>query len=407
MNNAIPVQEGLLFADRYTLVRPLGEGGFSVVWLATDSITQLDVVIKIWAPGQGMDQNGLNDFCNELAIVHNLNHTNLLKPQHVDSWHSMPYLTMMYCSNGSCVNRIGKMTDDELLHFLRDVSAGLAYLHRHGIIHQDIKPDNILIDDNGQYLITDFGISSRARNTLRKSMVVQDEHLKSTGTIDYMGPERFSEQPEPVMASDIWALGATVFELIEGILPYPPRLGGMMQKNGAEIPKINQPVSSDIKKLVHDMLHANPDKRPTAEEIYQRVSNPSANPNPSKKKWYIAAAAALAIGLTVIGVHYINLPSPYNEETLNRNFERHLAAADIDHINRLQDAYTSYSELVKQNGKENVYMQRREIIVKSNELYAAAQERYYKAPQSSPEEKVYQLKMDSIEHILNSLKTPK
>ncbi len=173
-----------------------------------------------------------------------------------------------------------------------------------------------------------------------------------------------------------------------------------MQRNGADIPKINQPVSSDLKKLVHDMLLANPNKRPTAEEIFKRVSNPGPVPNPNKKKWYISVTAvALVVGLAIVGAFYFT----NDEDTLIRDFEQHLVAADIDHISRLQDAYTSYYELVKQKGKEKVSIQRKEIIVKSNELYATAQEQYYKAPQSSPEEKKYRLKMDSIEHIMNSL----
>ena len=72
--------------NRYQLIKLLGRGGFSEVWLAKDTWTHLEIAIKVYAPGQGMDQDGLKDFCGELASVYDLNHSNLLKPQHVDTW---------------------------------------------------------------------------------------------------------------------------------------------------------------------------------------------------------------------------------------------------------------------------------------------------------------------------------
>ena len=145
----IRISEQTLFADRFLLKRLLGRGGFSEVWLATDEMTGLDIAVKVYAPGQGMDSDGLKDFCKELSQVYNLNHTNLLKPQHVDSWEGMPYLVMTYCPKGSCHRMVGAMTEEQIWKLLHDVSSGLAYLHKLGIIHQDIKPDNILVDNAG------------------------------------------------------------------------------------------------------------------------------------------------------------------------------------------------------------------------------------------------------------------
>ncbi|MBQ9751938.1 MAG: protein kinase [Paludibacteraceae bacterium] len=266
------LQENTLFANRYQLIKLLGRGGFSEVWLAKDNWTHLQIAIKVYAPGQGMDQDGLQDFCGELASVYDLNHSNLLKPQHVDTWQNMPYLIMAYCPAGSCVKRVGKMTEPELWKLIHDVAAGLAYLHEKDVIHQDIKPDNILVDTEGNYLITDFGISTRARSTLRKSVIGGNT---SGGTTAYMGPERFSRQPAPTKASDIWSFGAMAFELLEGVTPFG-EIGGGMQKGGAEIPFINAPVSDALKYTIFKMLSKETWDRPTAATLIEWANNPNA-----------------------------------------------------------------------------------------------------------------------------------
>ncbi len=267
------LKEDLLFANRYTLQKLLGRGGFSEVWLGADGMTHLDVAVKVYSPGQSMDEDGLKDFCKELSNVYALNHTNLLKPQHVDSWEGMPYLIMAYCEQGSCYGRVGKFTEEEAWKLIGDVASGLAYLHAQDIIHQDIKPDNILIDNNGNYVITDFGISVQARSTLRKSA-----HQASTGgTTAYMAPERFSRDAAPVKASDIWSLGATVYELITGRMPFG-EVGGGMQRGGAEIPTINAKISPVLRQTIIRMLAEDPWERPTASLLADWSQNPSAIP---------------------------------------------------------------------------------------------------------------------------------
>lgn len=235
----------------------------------------LDVAIKIYAPGQGMDEHSINEFRHEIKEVFHLNHSNLLKPQHLGIWENMPYLIMAYCPAGSCEKRVGTMTEPELWKLIRDVAAGLTYLHEKDVVHQDIKPDNILIDTEGNYLITDFGISTRARSTLQKS-VVGSSISQGSGTVAYMGPERFSQQPAPTKASDIWSLGATLFELIEGTTPFPREVGGGMQKVGADTPTINAPISDALKFTIFKMLSKETWDRPTAATLVEWATKPDA-----------------------------------------------------------------------------------------------------------------------------------
>lgn len=256
------LKENILFHNRYLLQKRLRQGGFSEVWLAGDTKTGLNIALKVFAPGTGLDDDGVKLFSGEFALVFNLNHTNLLRPSHYDVFEYMPYLVLPYCKRGSVAGMAGKISETEIWKFLHDVAAGLAYLHAQEppVIHQDIKPDNILMDANG-YLITDFGISTKIRSTLRRSTI-----QSGGGTLAYMGPERFGKDNMPVKASDIWALGASVYELMTGNPPFGEH-GGLIQKSGADIPDAAEEWPDGLKEMVNDCLQKETWDRPTAEEI--------------------------------------------------------------------------------------------------------------------------------------------
>ena len=313
------LQSNTIFDNHYTLIRQLGRGGFSEVWLAHDSYMDIDVAIKIYAPGQGMDSNSINEFRREITGVFQLNHPNLLCPKHLGIWENMPYLIMAYCPAGSCLKFVGNISESEIWHLIHDVAAGLAYLHEKDIVHQDIKPDNILIDTEGNYLITDFGISTRARSTLRKSVM---STTNSAGTLAYMGPERFSTQPAPTKASDIWSLGAMLYELLEGVTPFPPDFGGSMLNAGAAIPTINAPVSENLKRTIYKMLSKETWDRPTATTLVQLASDPSginSKPHrPTKQQTSLTPKYGLWILLAIaicIGIAF--LVAEFNDNTLS------------------------------------------------------------------------------------------
>lgn len=255
--------EDLLFDNRYLFKKFLGSGSFGEVWLAKDNETDLDVAVKIYI---SVDPQGLNDFKKEFQLSFNLNHTNLLHANYlgVCKDDNKPYLVMPFCPDGSVTKMAGKMDEKTLWTFIHDVAAGLDYLHSQQppIIHQDIKPDNILVLKNGSYVISDFGISKQLKNTLRKS-----SHLNSaSGAVAYMGPERFSKQYQAVKASDIWSFGVTIYELVYGELPFCG-LGGSMQKQGADIPDLPEEFSDEIKLLFTSCLAKETWNRPSAKQI--------------------------------------------------------------------------------------------------------------------------------------------
>lgn len=324
-----------MFASRYMLVRKLGAGGFSEVWLAGDTKTGVEVALKIYAPRGGMDDDGIKVFSSEYSGVFNLNHSNLLRPSYYDVEGSCPYLVMPYISNGSAKKYVGHMPEEEVWKFIRDVASGLAYMHsiEPPMIHQDIKPDNVLIDNRGVYQITDFGISVKARSTLRKSAMAAGVSSSGGGTQAYMGPERFGKDPMPIKASDVWSLGSTLFELMEGDAPFG-EMGGLIQKSGAEIPNFHNNYSKELKDLVVACLAPETWDRPRAIQLAEYADDmikgrcPVApwikgedikktkpitpeppTPTPSgKRHWVITAYLILLLIVNVISLFLNGLP---------------------------------------------------------------------------------------------------
>lgn len=257
-----------IFHGRYTLLRLLGRGSFAEVWLATDKKTNIDVALKIYAPATGLDDEGLNVFAREFAIVANVQHKNLLTALYYDTFDRKPYLVLPYCQNGSVQKRIGLFEESDIWKFLHDIASGLNFLHSMNppVIHQDIKPDNVLQNDNGDYTLTDFGVSSHCKSVLRRSV---SEAYASAGTIAYMAPERFGTHGNtPIMESDIYSLAATAFELLTGEAPFGNH-GGLLQKKGADIPQLDKKYSRDLRKVLNQCLNAEPWNRPTAAELEQ------------------------------------------------------------------------------------------------------------------------------------------
>ena len=258
------LEQNQIFADKYKLLRKIGSGSFGDVWLA--EYQGVEVAVKIY---NQLDQRGVEDFKAEFKIAFELNHTNLLHISNYDVCDNHPFLVMPYCPNGSAEKLINNADEKTLWHFIRDVAAGLAYLHRQDppLVHQDIKPANILLDKQGDFIITDFGISKRIRSSLNKSA-----RNITAGTTAYMGPERFGKHPAPIKASDIWSLGATIFEIMTGDVPFG-NIGGSLQINGAVVPEIEENYTERLKQLVEDCLACDPWDRPTAEELSEYASD--------------------------------------------------------------------------------------------------------------------------------------
>ena len=250
-----------MFANRYRLIKEVGRGSFGDVWLVRDESLDLEMALKVYI---ALDERGVSEFKGEYKITYALNHSNLLKANYFDVYESHPYLAMPYCPV-STTELIGKMDEPTAWRFVHDVAGGLAYLHSKSIVHRDIKPDNILRNEDGDFVITDFGISLKMRSTLRRNSTRKMD-ADIGGSFSYMAPELFSANPQAVAATDIWAFGVSLFELLVGELPFFGQGGGMLLR-GAELPEVHGDFSDDLKSLVRSCLSKDTWERPTAEQL--------------------------------------------------------------------------------------------------------------------------------------------
>ena len=292
------LHKGYLFHDRYLLIQKLGSGASANVWCAQDTkANNLMVALKIFTNSSDLDTYGIQNFEREFTSVYNMKHSNLLPPTGYDIYAGCPYLVMQYCENGSCSSMVGRCSEEEVIRFLHDVASGLEYLHAHNMIHQDIKPDNILLDDNCNFLVTDFGISVVDDNGM-------GSHEEMTGgTRAYMGPERF--KGDTVSASDIWSLGATAYELIAGDPPYGDH-GGLLQTNGEALPELPSTLQPEVRNIILSCLDENPERRITAAEIRQKIEMYNETGSwykQNNRNFLMMGAAALLSILVCVGIY--------------------------------------------------------------------------------------------------------
>lgn len=316
------------FDNRYRLIDKIGGGGFSEVWLAHDTNADIDVALKIYTPNGELDEEGKEDFKREFARLCGLNHSNII---HAIGFgiheEELPYLAMSVCKDGSAKKLIGNFEEEQLWIFIEQVAQGLQYLHAHDITHQDIKPDNILINSDGQYLIIDFGISTKTRNTLRKS----NKGNAGGGTPWYMSVESFGKESSDIHARDIWAFGATLYEIITGDVPFGQYAGLTQKSQNGKIPPIQNNVSEELKQLVYDCLALDAWNRPDADTLVKRAKDHFGGITSPTPHSYKKIIVALCVFVGMVGCYfaypYIIPESKHKEEVVvvNRNDSIYLA----------------------------------------------------------------------------------
>ncbi|MEE4376737.1 MAG: serine/threonine-protein kinase [Candidatus Competibacteraceae bacterium] len=199
----------------YRIERQLGRGGMATVYLALQESLNRHVALKVIKPELAENEEFARRFLREGHIIGRLNDPRIVKVFDVGVYENNYYLVMEYLSGETLQERIQHGLDlQEALRIGKIVAGALGYAHKYGVIHRDIKPQNILFHENGDPLLTDFGIAKSAHSNTSLTATGL-----SLGTPRYMSPEQIRGQ-EITARSDLYSLGVMFFELLTGQLPY-------------------------------------------------------------------------------------------------------------------------------------------------------------------------------------------
>src|SRR5688572_30148123 len=214
--------QGLLNTD-YTLERELGGGGMSRVFVANERKLGRRVVIKVLTPELAATLS-TERFQREIQVAASLQQANIVPVLTAGEADGMPWFTMPFVEGESLRARLtrGPLSEREAISVLRDVARALIYAHERGIVHRDIKPDNVLISGEAA-VVTDFGIAkaiSAARTNGDRNATGITQVGTSLGTPAYMAPEQAAGDPDMDHRADIYAFGCLAFELLAGRPPF-------------------------------------------------------------------------------------------------------------------------------------------------------------------------------------------
>ncbi|MFI5230728.1 MAG: protein kinase, partial [Gemmatimonadales bacterium] len=255
-------------ATTYTLQRELGGGGMSRVFVAEELRLKRQVVIKVLSPelAQGIS---VERFEREIQTVAALQHANIVPVHTAGDTNGLPFYTMPFVEGESLRVRLGQgpLAVTEVIGILRDVSKALAYAHQRGVVHRDIKPDNVLIS-GGVAVVTDFGIAkaiSASRTSSGAATLTQIG--TSIGTPAYMAPEQAAGDPNVDARADIYSLGAMAYELLTGRAVFADRtpqrmLAAHMGEAPEQLSNFRPDLPAPLAALIMQCLEKDPNGRP-------------------------------------------------------------------------------------------------------------------------------------------------
>ena len=282
----LPEQLQATFGKTYTIERELGAGGMSRLFVAWDTLLRRRVAIKVLPPTLAAAVS-VERFNREIMLAAQLQHPHIVPVLSAGELDGLPYYIMPFVEGESLRARVGRgpLSVREAVTIMKDVSRALSYAHGRGIIHRDIKPDNILLS-GGSATVTDFGVAkaivaSRLRQTNEHPAGTITGAGISLGTPAYMAPEQVSADPALDHRADIYALGIVSYEMLAGAPPFRARtpqqiLTAHLTEKPANITTRRYDVPQALANIVMDCLQKEPAQRPrTANDLLQRLEHPS------------------------------------------------------------------------------------------------------------------------------------
>ena len=272
---------GTLLDKRYKIEKCLGTGGMSVVFKATDIRDGSAVAIKMLRDDIADDKEALDQFMNESKVVSMLSHPNIVGIRAVSFKTKRKYLVMEYIEGISLrtyMDKRGALDFDEFISFTEQILAALEHAHSRGVVHRDIKPQNILVLKDGFVKVTDFGIAKLPDKERGKT--ISDNAI---GTVYYISPEQAAGKSTD-LRSDLYSLGVMMYEMATGELPFDddrPISVLMMQIHDKPIPprRKNKKIPRGLERIILTLMEKDPKRRyQTAKDIFCQIRRLGENP---------------------------------------------------------------------------------------------------------------------------------
>lgn len=264
--------DGAILPLRYRLVRELGRGGMGVVYLAEDAEFG-SVAIKLLPPHPAHSDDSKR-FQREASDLAGLTHPNVVRLLETGDSQDRDYIVMEHVGGGSVKDLAGKASLREILEIFEQVCRGLAYIHERGLVHRDLKPDNILLTPERQPKITDFGIARRVEQ--QRTKLTQAGSI--LGTCDYLPPEQIvSSHVTP--SADLYSVGVCLFEAVTGRLPFIEDMEfRVLQAHIKTVPPVPSTLRPGLPPALDDLigqlLQKRPEQRPeNATKVAQRLAD--------------------------------------------------------------------------------------------------------------------------------------
>ena len=272
---------GQIFDRRYKIVKIIGVGGMAVVFEAVDMVMKRTVAVKMLREEISNDAQSVKRFINESKAVSMLSHDNIVSIYDVSVKENLKYIVMELVDGitlKNYMNQRGALPTEELLRYTEQILRALEHAHSKGIIHRDIKPQNIMLLKNGRIKVADFGI---AKLPNAETVTMTD---KAIGTVFYISPEQASgKKIDP--RSDLYSLGVVMYEMATGQLPFnaeSPVSVALMQVSKQPRPprEINPNIPVGLEQLILGAMEKNPDRRlQSARQMLRPVTQLLSNPN--------------------------------------------------------------------------------------------------------------------------------